>query len=68
MAHRVQAAHRNSPGDLENAIVQNAPPTYCVIRNNRRPSLKRDERLIIVNRAGEWRLAFSPRLPSGDVR
>ena len=49
-------------------IMQNAAPTYCVIRNNRRPSLKRDERVIIVNRAGEWRLAFSPRSPSGDIR
>ena len=30
------------------SIMQNAVPTYCVFRNNRRPSLKRDERVIIV--------------------
>jgi len=42
---------------------------YCVIRNNRQLSFRRNKRMIVcVNCAGEWRSAFSPSAPSGDVR
>jgi hypothetical protein len=42
---------------------------YCVLRNNRQLSQRRSERMnIALDCAGEWRSAFSPRSPSGDVR
>lgn len=40
---------------------------YCVIRNNRQPFSSAMHAIIIVNRAGEWRLAFSPRRHPGTT-
>ena len=41
---------------------------YCVIRNNRQLTVSVTSDVSIANHAGEWRLAFSPRSPSGDDR
>jgi hypothetical protein len=41
---------------------------YCVIGNNRQLTVSVTSDVTIANHAGEWRLAFSPRSPSGDDR